>query len=432
MKRKILSDGLARAVQRLFIAVLATGLTLGTGPTPVAHAAIITVNTTDDELNADGDCSLREAIRAANLDATVSGCAAGNGDDTILLPAGTYVLTIMGIENDAASGDLDIRSNLTITGAGAATTIIDGNSGVTGDRVFHLLSGDVTISGVTIQNGNPGNAVGGGIAISGGTLALVSSTVASSTAGLGGGIYIEAASTLTLTGSTVSGNVATLSGGGGIFNWGALSVTGSTISDNRAAYGGGINSQAGNALTLTNSTLSGNTAAFYGGGIIVYSGTVGLNNVTIAKNTADGNGDGTGNGGGIAQMAGTVNLRNTIIAGNIDTGGQEPDCSGTLTSQGYNLVQSTLGCTIVGDATGNLSGQNPNLGPLQDNGGSTLTQALMPGSPAINAANPAVPGSGGNACEAFDQRGTPRPQGPRCDIGAVETYYRLYLSLIVK
>src|SRR3989337_982403 len=112
-------------------------------------------------------------------------------------------------------------------------------------------------------------------------------------------------------------------------------------------------------------------------------------------------------------------FRKTIVAGNTasEVG---PDCSGTIGSSGYNLVGSTSGCTITGDTTGNLTGVDPLLSPLQDNGGPTLTHPLLPGSPAIAAGNPATPGSGGNACEATDQRGVVRPQFAACDMGAFE------------
>ena len=94
-----------------------------------AAGATITVNTTDDELNADSDCSLREAVQAANTDAAVDGCTAGTGADTIVLSAGTYVLSpgSTADEDNNASGDLDVLSDITIEGAGAATTVIDGN-----------------------------------------------------------------------------------------------------------------------------------------------------------------------------------------------------------------------------------------------------------------------------------------------------------------
>lgn len=73
------------------------------------------------------------------------------------------------------------------------------------------------------------------------------------------------------------------------------------------------------------------------------------------------------------------------------------------------MIQSTTGCTITGDTTGNQTGVNPQLGPLANNGGPTLTHAPQTGSPTIDKGNPAVPGSGGNACPVTDQRSYPRP-----------------------
>jgi CSLREA domain-containing protein len=398
----------------------------------VVHAATFTVNSLDDAVDAapgngvcataGGVCTLRAAIQEANDLA---------GDDTIVLPAGTCTLTLAGAgEMNAATGD----GNLAITGAGAAMTIINGNGGVTGDRVFFVHPGRVvTIIGVTMQNGNPGSGTTGGGIVNAGTLTVSNSTLMGNTAGNGGVIHNGNGRTLTLINSTVTGNNAT-GGYGAIYNEGTLILTNSTISGNSATGdGGGIFSEVG-TLTLTNSTVSGNSATGGGGGIVVaYGGTADLNNVTITNNTADSDDDGFGNGGGIVCWGGTVNFKNTLIAGNNDDGGQAPDCSETLTSQGYNLIQNTTGCTIAGDTTGNITGQEPDLGPLQNNGGATFTHALLPGSPAIDAANPAVPGSSGNACEATDQRGVARPQGTRCDIGAFESIvYPIYLPLVLR
>ncbi|MGH6961449.1 MAG: choice-of-anchor Q domain-containing protein, partial [Dongiaceae bacterium] len=108
----------------------------------------------------------------------------------------------------------------------------------------------------------------------------------------------------------------------------------------------------------------------------------------------------------------------TILAGNTVTFGSRPDLSGSLASLGHNLIGNTSGGS--GFHATDLLNVNPLLGPLQDNGGPTLTHALLAGSPAIEAGNPALPGSGGNACEAADQRGISRPRGLACDIGAFE------------
>ncbi len=345
----------------------------------VNGATTINVNSTADKISTDGFCTLREAIIAANKDlASSSGageCLAGNGDDTIVLPPGTYLLsrTDKGNEDSSSTGDLDIKSNITIrpeTGPVTGPVTITAVSGFT-DRIFHIHSGSVDISGVTISKGN--------------------------SSGDGGGIHNKG--TLTLRNSTLSGNKAG-GKGGGIYNYGTL--------------------------TLRNVTLSGNTAKSSGGGLYNYEGAANLNNVTIAFNTADSNADNIGDGGGVYvhndDDDGWVKAGNSIIANNNDnspTASKHPDCSGALISQGYNLIQSTTGCTIT--ATDNLLGVDPNLDPLlQNNGGNTLTHALLAGSPAMESGNPALPGSGGSACEATDQRGEARPIGLRCDMGALE------------
>ena len=380
-----------------------------------------------------GGCSLREAIIAANTTP---------GLNTISLPAGTYTLSIGLVgENGALAGDLDITEAVNIQGDGAAVTVIDGGRL---DRVFHIIDAAVTISDVTIQGGDI-QEKGGGIYNDSGVLRLHDSAVTGNFARLsgggiwnsgaailtnstvsdnqtfvgttpdfaGGGIYNAETAALTLTDSTVSGNFAPK--GGGIWNSGTAAVTNSTVSDNHGPHGGGIWNSG--IATVNNSTMSGNTANLQGAGIW-NSGTATLSNSTINGNTA-------GVEGGGVYSASTLNLTNTIIAGNtdLDVGGgtTNPDCYGSLTSQGYNLVESiSPDCTIVGITTGNITGVDPVLGPLAENGGPTRTHALLPGSPAIDTGNPAAPGSGGNACLATDQRGIARPQGSACDMGAYE------------
>ena len=176
-------------------------------------------------------------------------------------------------------------------------------------------------------------------------------------------------------------------------------------------------------------------------GAVLCGGQVGLNNVTITDNTADDDGDNDGNGGGVysggsvspaADSGGALNtdpatfsFRNTIIAGNNDnsTTTNRPDCSGSLASQGYNLVGKDDGCTFTsqtGDQRGNIASPlDPRLSPLADNGGPTETHALLPDSPAIDAI-PEAAGGDYNGAPGTDQRGVTRPQGDNCDIGAYE------------
>jgi hypothetical protein len=128
-----------------------------------------------------------------------------------------------------------------------------------------------------------------------------------------------------------------------------------------------------------------------------------------------------GDGGGVAQNAGIVSLRNTIIGDN--TGSVDNDCWGTFNSLGYNLIETASpSCLLIGDLSGNIMGQDPRLFSLGNNGGSNQTHALKDDSPAIDAANPATPGSGGNACSSDDQRIYTRDD-LRCDIGAFELQY---------
>lgn len=419
------------AVLLLFIIVAPVEATL------TQIGTTITVNTTDDELNGDDDCSLREAIRAANTDSVVSGNSAGSGTDTIILPAGTYTLTMIGTPEDAAlTGDLDITDDLTVIGDGASTTIIDGNGSITGDRVLHIVgTNSVTFSGITIQNGNTGGGVNGGGLRNDGTLTMTTSIISNNVAAHGAGILNVG--TITLISTTVSHNIA-FDSGGGIRNDNALTVINSTIGHNTAAGGSGGGIENHGTLTLANSTISGNMAGGSGGAICngyAYGqgSMASLNNVTLTDNAADTDDNSLGAGGGIYNVSlSTFNIMNTILAGNLGPDAS-PDCSGTLNSQGYNLIQSATGCTLSGDTTGNVIGATPSLGALQDNGGPTLTHALLPDSPAVDAGNPSMPGSGGNACEATDQRGFARNQSTPCDMGAYEsTFYRLYLPTILR
>jgi hypothetical protein len=217
----------------------------------------------------------------------------------------------------------------------------------------------------------------------------------------GGGIFNWG--TLTLTNSTLSGNSA--AGGGGIYNSGTLTLTHSTLSGNSAAGGGGIWNDG--TLTLTNSTVSVNTAegGYGGGGIFNYVGTLTLTHSTVSDNS----------GGGIHNYQGTVALTNTLV---------DNDCAGGTTSGGGNLESpgDTCGFDQSSDQV-NVTAEQLALGPLQNNGGPTMTHALPPESVAVDA----IPQEDCLDAEGNplmnDQRGEPRPAGPnpdRCDAGSFE------------
>ncbi|MCP4416937.1 MAG: CSLREA domain-containing protein, partial [Chloroflexi bacterium] len=229
---------------------------------PLQAAGPYTVNTTSDTVDANpgdgacadagGLCSLRAAIQEAN---------AFPGDDLITLsPAAIYALTINGDSEDgSATGDLDINSAdaITITGAGQSATTID--AAALGDRVFHLVQGNVTISGVYIVNGDvTGN--GGGILVdSSATLTLSDVALDSNVAsGNGGGIYA--------TGPLILDNVLMESNGGGavtgngasIYTQGsAMQISNSAIGNSFANFNGGVIFNDGSITTIQNSRISG-------------------------------------------------------------------------------------------------------------------------------------------------------------------------------
>ena len=318
----------------------------------------------------DADCSLREAVSAANT------------GDSILIPAGIYTLTL--------GSELSVGKDLTLIDSGATDTIIQAaaSSADATSRVFLITTGNVSISDVTIRHGrSSGN--GGGIR-NDGTLTLTNSVVSGNTANVSSGGGLANFGTLTLADSTISGNSANSGAhsGGGISNDGQMTIISSTIDHNMASnIGGGIVNNGTGGLNLINSTVSGNSR-----GGIYNEGAVVLTNGTVSANTTFGVGNNVG---------GTLTLTNSII-------GSCWDLSGII-SHGYNL-----GASCGFNVTGDLPGVNPLLGPLQDNGGPTFTHALLPGSPAIDH----IPVEN---CEvATDQRGVARPQGARRDIGAYE------------
>ncbi len=336
-----------------------------------AHATTHTVTDLTDSASDPG--SIRYAVNnAANGDTIVFSSTLNGG--TILL--------------NPNNGALILTQSATITGPGAnLLTISGGSTGInsySGVTIFVVNSGvTASISGLTIADGNA----------SGGPAALNN----------GGGIYIHNGGTLTVSNSTISGNTTgggpSGNQGGGIFNGGTLTVSNSTISGNTATgsgLGGGIFNNG--TLTVSNSTISGNTANGGNGGGIANFGPLTVSNSTISGNILTNN----SNGGGIYIGSGTATITNSIVAGNTE-GQAGTDCVSCGTQSSNNLISTPS--NII----------DPNLGPLQYNGGPTETMLPLTGSPAI--------ATGLSSTLSTDQRGDPRPAGNDIgsDLGAVET-----------
>ncbi len=376
----------------LYVAVLLTTAMRPSAP-QAPRDATIEVNIFIDEYNdTNTGCSLREAITASITNVSFGGCAAGSAAlDTITLPAGTYTLTISGIENLNVQGDLDFTINmnhdgeegpLKILGLGSGATVDAGGEGGINDRVFDIF-GNMTVSleNLTVTGGKtPGSgtsaAFGAGIR-NDGDLTLKNVTVTLNTAGDGN-----------------SGG-----GGGGIANFESLTLNDSMVSYNHAGdgigggasgagggAGGGIFSN-GSTLSISNSMIMNNTAGDGedntdsgsggpGGGIATYGGIITITDSTIQGNTAGAGGASTlagsgGNGGGFAGT-GLITITGSTISGNsagLGGGFGGGDGGGMYTSGSVTIINSTV--------SGNQSGSNLGADKYAGDGGGIVSGSMV-------------------------------------------------------
>jgi hypothetical protein len=415
-----------------------------------------------------GPGSLREALAEADAGATILFKVTGtifltNGP---LLVATSVMIAGPGSDKLMVDGQWEtLRDHVFMVTNNVVATISDltVTNGRIGGECIHCQGGGIrNLGDLTlircVVTGCFSEVGGGGIYSSGSLTLMQCSITGNSTFASGGGIL--SFGPLTLMQCGVSAN-STFEAGGGIDSWGPLTLKQCSVFDNFAqTAGGGIafigdtgdeliidsstisSNQAGSAglnegigggiwingaAFLTNCTVSGNFAApGAGGGVACFFGGVQFESCTVVSNAAYLFEFGSGNGGGIAVADFVAKSHNSIFAGNISTNrdsmlppGSGPDISGTLISQGFNLILNTSGAVITGDLQGNTIGVDPLLGPLQDNGGPVFTHALLPGSPAIDAGSP---------CNfpPTDARGVRRPQDGNgdhifiTDIGAYE------------
>ena len=413
----------ARRFRGTAVLMLALGCLAGASAS-AARAETFVVNSTADLpvakqgehlcITAADTCTLRAAVMEADID---------GGTNTIVIPAGYFRLTIppsteagFAGPSDAGNGALAIEDGtLNIVGAGARRTIVDGNHL---DRIFAIGNtatvsiSDLELTGGDSTGGGSSKEIDmGGAIYNTGALTLDRVAVVGNHADGGGGIFSVPGSYITIDHSLIANNTAYEAGGIRFDGGGELidsTVTGNTLeplpnqsyaqnpklavtlADELSGYGGGIDFRGGNNLDIVNSTITDNHALKGGGG---------LNSAQSYAAASS------------ATSIGITLLLNTIIAGNTSSaGGQECNVEDNIIqSEGHNLA-SDGSCFLSG--SGDLPNRNPLLGPLAFNGGPTETQALLTGSPAINA-------GAGEGCPQDDQRGVARPRSS-CSIGAYQ------------
>lgn len=408
-------------VRALVVCALAVLAVTVLPATAEAEPGVYEVDSTADAVDAqpgDGVCGTAEGVctlRAAVMEANAAGDAA-----TVVLPTGRFELGIPPSSpsgsapfapNGAADGDLDLQAAVTITGAGARSTVVDANGR---DRVFAVALGmRPTITDLTVTGGNAYRGFlpisGGGGIWNQGELTLRGVTITGNTADYGGGLFNTPSASAVVESSTVSHNVAAVEGGGIRFD-AAGTVVNSTITGNRvlptccsapwvnprdggnAGEGGGIDIRAGGAVDIVNSTITGNEAVTGGGGV----------NIAVAYQGSLGPIDGFG---------GPLRLHNSIIASNTSSLRGPANCKRTISpivSLGANIADDDS-CPLTEPS--DLPSTDPLLGAFGDHGGPTDTYSLQADSPAVDAASD---------CPPEDQRGVVRPQGAACDIGSYE------------
>lgn len=370
-----------RRSSRLSFVLLFWGIALvlaGIGSARSSRAASLIVSALGDGAAA-GHCQLRDAILAANNDATSGACPAGDGLDTIGFADGLEGEIVL------LSALPAIRSDLVIEGPGADRLVVSGGGA---HRVFRVHSGIITIRGLTIANGFVDDfGRGAGLAVTGpARLVLEDCRITGNVAYNGGGIAIDAGRAR-IARCTIDGNQTNGNSGAGIVNGSILHLVDSTVSNNATSgeerAGGGllVESELPTTTIVQSSTFSGNAAPI-GSNVMILAGAV-------------------------------IEIDSTVLA-NPQGGG---NCEGEVLSDGDNLADDdSCGLGEVGD----LESVDALLAPLGDNGGPTDTHLPLPGSPLID---------GGDSDSCFsttDQRGSLRPLDgdgdgmAACDIGAVE------------
>lgn len=349
---------------------------------------------TASQVQNSGTLSVTDMVFDANTNGSAG--AISNGGTSLTVTNCTFSNNINTGPAVNGAGGAALRSTTLATINNSTFTNNSATSGAQGGAIQN--NGVMTIND-SIFTGNSTTATGqnsrgGAIAVQGaGELTINNSTFdGNSSKKEGGAIYRQpnaGTPVLAINNSTFTNNIANsdsdATGSGGalyLTGTGSVAITGSAFSGNQTLLTNGGAIDLSTPTTITNSTISGNTSGASGGGVYasgVSTTIVTIDSCTIVNNTA------TASGGGVVRGSATnpVNLKNSIFANNTDNG-TAPNVQGAVVSQGYNLIEVTTGATFTGDTASNITGLDPNLGPLQNNGGVTFTHALLPGSPAID------------------------------------------------
>ncbi|KAA3642916.1 MAG: CSLREA domain-containing protein [Chloroflexi bacterium] len=412
--------------------VLVLVLTVSAYAPAYAAPPAIVVNSLEDELNYDGKCNLREAIRSANnVSQPWPGCTQGQvGGNSITF---------------SVSGDIKLTDTLPTITRNLEIKAYGQDVRISGQKQFRVMTVSTSITlaigNLTISDGFT-TGDGGGIFVSAGTLKVADSTFFNNVAEGDGGAIHTVGGQFWITDSTFYDNTADGQGGGisvGPSPFVTSKIEDSTFSDNHAHDDGGGMAILSGVIRMTNNTLAGNTAADLGGGIYNLGVLKSANNtfsnnrasdrgggiwnldaLTIKSSTFSGNYAGNSGGGIYNHGNGVLRLMNTILA-NSPSGYDCFNSFGTIAVDIHNLIESSPTSNSCGSP---MLTADPMLGPLADNGGPTMTHAIQPGSLALDAGHNGRCAS--NLVSNKDQRGEVRPidgdgdQVATCDIGAFE------------
>jgi hypothetical protein len=407
-----------------------------------ADSSVIKANDSDRVMLINGNTG---AVKLQNLTITGGATTRAGGGGVAAGGPGPLVLTGVTVTGNAVAPSTD--------------GFDEGGGGIFSIPSLTVIGSQITGNTATVTQSD-GDGGGGGIMVTAGALTIKNSTISDNSATItpgststdnngGGGLYLDGTADLTISRSLIQDNTATITaatasgtpadGGGGIYQFGTnLLLSDSTVAGNvvhapgLAKSGGGGVFDDGDTSQYLNSTITGNSTDVVpatssgfdnsdGGGGIQLDKVKG--GVTIANTTINANIASASVGGGINNnLATSLDITNSIVAGNT-AGVEGGNCDGQIRSDGYNLSDDSSAansCSLT--ATGDLVGANPLLGALGDNGGPTPTEALLPGSPAIDAGDPAGCTDLLGTPLGADQRGVPRPgsAGGRCDVGAFE------------